>query len=82
MTELNFIKATKQEMWAEIKRLESASPPLEPEVLVCYGECSNEAKKNLKRARKNFWNFLKPGSGFGVGGTQIYFCPFCGKKLE
>lgn len=82
MPELNFIKATKSELWAEIKRLESATPPPAPEVLVCHGECNHESQKNLRRIRKNHWEFRKQGSGFGVGGTLIYFCPFCGRKLE
>lgn len=82
MPELTFISATKKDLWDEIKRLKGATPSPEPEVLVCHGECSNETTKNLRRVRKNHWEFRKQGSGFGVGGTLIYFCPFCGRKLE
>jgi len=84
MTDLVFIKATKQELWAEIKRLETeaienAETPQED---TCNGECSDTSKRNLHRVRRNYWEFRKPGAGFGIGGTQIYYCPYCGKKLQ
>lgn len=74
MSELTYQTATKSDLWKALQEMQQVSDD------VCDGQCSQQAQRYIKH--RPGWQpmFLLPGSGFGVGGVEIIYCPFCGKK--
>lgn len=77
MTDLIFAKATKSDLWNEIKRLEGEGAPEETEEM-CDGACCPAAQHTLVKVHAWPWRLRSEGK---PGLVDIIYCPFCGREL-
>lgn len=78
MSELTYQSATKADLWKALQEAQGEQEPDDP----LEHACSPQAKKYIKAVPGYKAMFVRPGAGFGVGGVQIDYCPFCGRKLD
>lgn len=72
---------TKPQLWRMLQEAEQQSEGDESPGL-CDGGCCQEARVHLKKYHGYPYQVVQKGAGFGVGGVQVTYCPFCGRKLN